>query len=94
MSPGQVSRAGSHEATISFILEDPGSRDNVIIHAFTYQAGSYKFQIKDMTKGKHIFNAIGVDKIASIDKASQAQKLAQWFLGVSTIARQAFGRPY
>ena len=113
----QVSRAGSHEATCSLILEDPGSRDNFIIHAFAeelevpsepvaasikmpgeghkaYQARKYQFQIKDMTKRNHTFNAIGMDKIASIDKAPQAQKLSHWFPGVSTIARQAFTMPY
>ena len=47
-----------------------------------------------MSKKKHTFNAIYMDKIANINKAPQARKLAHWFLGVSTIARQAFARPY
>ena len=59
-----------------------------------YQSRRYKFQMKDLTKQNHTFKAIGLGKIASIDKALQARKLAHWFPGVSTIARQAFASPY
>ena len=31
----QVSRGNSHKSTRSLILEDPGSRDNFILHAFS-----------------------------------------------------------
>ena len=104
------------EATSSFILGNPGARDNFIIPAFaeelelpsepvtadikmleeghkTYQARIYQFQIEDMTKEMRAFNSIGVDRIVSIDKAPQARKLAHWFPGMSTMARQAFDSP-
>ena len=58
-----------------------------------YQARIYQFQIEDMTKEMRAFNSIGVDRIVSIDKAPQARKLAHWFPGMSTMARQAFDSP-
>ena len=47
-----------------------------------------------MAEKKHTFNTIGVDSIADIDKAPEAQRLAHWFPKISSTSEQAFVRPH
>ena len=81
----QVISESNIGATNGLILEDPGLRDNFIIHAFAEdlklpsepittsikvcQSRRYQFQMEDMTGRKHTFNAIGVENIADNERS-------------------------